>query len=293
MSRIHLFEWEDQNWFPSIFRNFITDHLVFHSKRLYDPVIPLLTGKLRQTGYRNIVDLCSGSGGPLQTVVPQCADELHTPIEAKMTDLFPNLDAFQAAHTKSEGAIGYLDESVNAMDCPKDLNGFRTMFTALHHFKPDEVQSILSDAANKRVPIGVFECTERSLFNATLTPIAATLSAFLLTPFLGSMSLARAIFTYLIPLAPFFLVWDGFVSALRTYSPKELESLTRQIDVPGYRWEIGKVSAFGHIGPYNITYLFGVPTGMGAEKRTHLVPAQPSQPDLPTGLSLKFALAWG
>lgn len=268
MPRVHLFEWEDQSWFPRTFRNFITDHLVFHTRRLYRPMIPLLSEKLRETGYTNIVDLCSGGGGPLQVVVPKCADELEASVDAKMTDLFPNLKAFRDAQRESDGSIGFLDESIDATNCPEDLDGFRTMFTALHHFRPDEVERILADAAAKRVPIGVFEFTERNVLNATVTPIAATLSALLLTPFLGRMSLMRLVFTYLIPLAPLFLVWDGFVSSLRTYSPRELDDLTRRVDAPGYRWEIGKVSAFGYIGPYNITYLFGVPVDSADSGRT-------------------------
>ena len=260
MPRLHIFEWEDQSWFPDIFRNFITDHLVFHVKRLYVPIVPMLSDKMRETGHTNIVDLCSGGGGPLQVLAPKCAEALGAEVGVTLTDLFPNLEAFEQAQSESNGLIGFRRESISAMDCPEELAGFRTMFTALHHFRPADVERILSDAADKGVPIGVFEFTERNILNATVTPLAALLSSFLITPFLGRMTASRFIFTYIVPLAPLFFVWDGLVSSLRTYSPKELDSITSRIDSPSYTWESGKISALGHVGPYNITYLFGVPS---------------------------------
>lgn len=259
MSRLHLFEWEDQSWFPEVFRNFITDHLVFHMRRLYVPIIPMLSDKMRQTGYANIVDLCSGGGGPLPAIAPKLAAELDVKVDVTLTDLFPNLEAFKRAQAESNGLINFRSESISALECPAELTGFRTIFTALHHFQPPEFKRILTDAASKGVPIGVFEFTERNLLNATITPIAALLSSFLITPFLGGMTLGRFTFTYIIPLAPVFFIWDGFVSSLRTYSPKELDDITREIDYPAYKWESGKISVIGYIGPYSITYLFGIP----------------------------------
>ena len=259
MSRLHLFEWEDQSWFPKVFRNFITDHLVFHMKRLYMPVAPILADRMRETGYTNIVDLCSGGGGPLEVLAPKCAEGLNVEVGVTLTDLFPNLEAFKQAQEASDGVINFRSESISAMDCPEELEGFRTIFTALHHFRPEDVSRILSDAANKGVPIGVFEFNERNFVNATVSPLAALLSSFLITPFLGHMTLSRFVFTYVIPIAPLFFAWDGFVSSLRAYSPKELDAITCQIDSTGYNWDSGKISAVGHIGPYNITYLFGIP----------------------------------
>ncbi|MET1255680.1 hypothetical protein [Aliikangiella maris] len=263
MARVHFFEWEDQKWFPHLFRNFITDHLVFHSTRLYQPVIQKLLDAMRITGYRSIVDLCSGGGGPLPKLIANHKENLDQPITATLTDLYPNLDAFERNHDLSDGAIKYLEKSTSAMDCPAELNGFRTIFTALHHFKPDDAKRILSDAMEKNVPIAAFEHTERSAVNIAAMPFAGFLGGLVLTPFVGKMTFSRFLFTYIIPLAPFFLMWDGIVSCLRTYTVKELEKLTEDLNKNGYRWEIGKISAVGHMGPYNVTYAIGFP---GEEK---------------------------
>jgi hypothetical protein len=259
MPRLHIFEWEDQAWFPALFRNFITDHLVFHVKRMYLPIVPLLSANLHKTGYTDIIDLCSGGGGPLPALVPKCSETLNAKVNVTLTDLYPNLNAFNKAKTMSNGLIDFRIESISAMECPSEFIGFRTMFSALHHFKPNDVKKILSDAAGKKTPIGVFEVTQRNFINTTLMPIVAFLGAFLITPFLGRMTIGRFVFTYVIPIAPFCLAWDGFVSCLRTYSPAELDEITKEIDCDAYMWESGKIPALNYAGPYNITYLFGIP----------------------------------
>lgn len=260
MGRLHLFEWEDQTWFPEAFRNFITDHLSFHVSRIYVDVIPLIVKVLKSTGDRRIVDLCSGGGGPLLALEPALSQSMGEQVAITLSDFYPNIDAFEAAKASSAGAIDYIRESVDATNCPESLAGMRTMFTALHHFKPEKAREILADAAAKRVPIGIFEPQERSLGAFILLPAVVFVGSFLLTPFLPRLTLARIIFTYCIPLMPLFFTWDAIVSCLRTYSPRELNALTRQIAAENYQWETGKIAKVLHGFVHtNITYLIGTP----------------------------------
>jgi hypothetical protein len=46
-------------------------------------------------------------------------------------------------------------------------------------------------------------------------------------------------FTYLIPLTPMTLLWDGIVSMLRIYSPKQMQTMTADLQASDYAWEIG------------------------------------------------------
>ena len=43
MARIHLFELEDQAWFPAVVRNYATDYLQYIQRRLklHTPIVPL------------------------------------------------------------------------------------------------------------------------------------------------------------------------------------------------------------------------------------------------------------
>src|SRR2546423_15315894 len=127
LPRLHLFELEDQPWFPDIVRDLATDYLCFIQKtlRLHRPIGPLLAESLRATGHRQIVDLCSGGGGPaLEIQKDLSADGVETRVV--LTDRFPNLLAFQRAAETSTGQIGFVAESVDARSVPDQLRRFRT-----------------------------------------------------------------------------------------------------------------------------------------------------------------------
>ena len=58
--------------------------------------------------------------------------------------------------------------------------------------------------------------------------------------------------TYLVPVAPLFLFWDGLVSGLRLYSVRELRAIVDSLPVNDYVWDLGALPF-----PRSITYLIG------------------------------------
>ena len=147
---------------------------------------------------------------------------------------------------------------VDARDVPAELNGFRTVFNAFHHFKPDDARAVLQSAVSARQPIGVFEIPERTIPIVIATMVFVPILVLLSTPFIRPFRLERLLFTYLIPLVPLTCFWDGFVSQLRAYTPDELRGLADSLGGVGYEWKAGKVSVAGS-GPPNLTYLVGRP----------------------------------
>lgn len=67
MARIHLFELEDLNWFPTFLRNYLTDYLKFLANqiKIYRPIIPILQKRIDNCGNNQIIDLASDGGGGL------------------------------------------------------------------------------------------------------------------------------------------------------------------------------------------------------------------------------------
>lgn len=63
MRRVHLFEFEDQKWFPAFLKNYGTDFLQFLSNatKMYKPIAPRLAAASNKTHTHKIIDL--GSGG--------------------------------------------------------------------------------------------------------------------------------------------------------------------------------------------------------------------------------------
>lgn len=177
MGRIHLFEFEDQKWFPGFLRNYGTDFLQFLSNKtkMYKPIIPIVK------------------------------------------------------------------------------KGLRTQFLSLHHFRPNDAKLILQNAVDTNSSIAIFEAQERSL-PSILAMLFSPVSVLLTTPFIRPFKLGRIIFTYLIPVVPLFVLWDGVVSSFRTYSVKEMNDLVSKLkEAENYEWEINKVKS----GPGIILYLLG------------------------------------
>nr|QEO74384.1 hypothetical protein [uncultured bacterium] len=260
MKRLHLFEWEDQRWLPCVFRDFITDHLHYSIERgqLFVPIVPLLHRALTASGETQIIDLCSGGSGPYPGLVRRLEEDFGMRVPVTLTDLFPNQNAIARAAAEGGGLVTYRAEPTSAFDVPSELKGLRTIFTALHHFRPADVKLLLADAVAKRRPIAAFEFLERRVSTLMKIGTFAFLSGILSTHRVGNLTAARALSTYLLPLGPFFYSWDGMVSCLRTYTPDDLRALTADLS-EDYHWEIGQVDARQKFGQYKITYVIGLP----------------------------------
>ena len=240
--RLHLVEIHDLAACPVSLRDALTDFLAFsvNLAGAYDPAGPLLRRAIAQSGARRIVDLCSGAGGPWHRL----ASEVGVPV--LLTDLYP--------HRDGTGALPLHPEPVDARAVPPALDGFRTIFTAFHHFRPEEARAILADAVKCRQGIGIFEVARRA--PREIAVIALTwLGILLAEPFVRPWRWSRFVWTYLPPVLPLVGTFDGVVSCLRTYTKAELGELVQGLD--GYEWDIGDFR--GGWSPLRGTYLIGTP----------------------------------
>lgn len=268
MKRRHLFEFEDQAWFPALLRDAVTDFLreaLVVGNRMYAPVVPLLERTLKHSGTDTIIDLCSGGSGPWAHLKADLA-AAGVPVTLVLTDKYPNLDAFaQTARAISDGRVTYHQASVDARQVPEDLDGVRTLFTALHHFRPEQAQGILADAYHRRVGIGIFEFSERRPQTVLTSMVLAPTLVLLTMPKLRP-DWRRLALTYLLPVIPAATTWDAVVSNLRTYTVDELREMVRDFDDPGYAWEVDQLPGKGRQRP--VTYLLGYPTDRDSATRT-------------------------
>jgi hypothetical protein len=133
------------------------------------------------------------------------------------------------------------------------------MFTAFHHFDPESARAVLRDAAQRREPIAIFEVTQRSALAVGTVAISPAL-VLLFTPFIRPFTWSRLLFTYLVPALPVFVLFDGLVSCMRSYSPSEMLRIAREADVDGFAWESGTLATRT---PLPVTYLVGYPVDAG------------------------------
>jgi len=257
--RFHLFEFEDQSWFPNIIRIGGTDYLryLLIATEVYKPCIGLLNETLKQTGEAIIVDLCSGGGGYVEQVYNELKKITPRDISITLTDKFPNIEAYEHLQNKTSGGIRFDTRSIDAANVPHDLKGLRTIFSAIHHFHPAQVRSILQNAADNNTPIAIFDGGDKSIFGILGVLIIHPVALLLFTPFFKPFKLSRLLFTYIIPLIPLYTVWDGCASILRLYRPTELLKIANDVSPGTYKWTAGKTkSRFG----LHASYLVGIPT---------------------------------
>lgn len=258
MARIHAPELEDEAWCPPVLRDGLTGFLQIAAEtlRIYDCAAGLVADVVKRNGARRVVDLCSGGGGPLLRLREAMVAQHAVDIEAVLTDLYPNLGAFESAESRGAGRVRAVRESVDATDVPPALDGVRTLFNAFHHFRPELARKIVEDAARKRQPFVSLEVVERrpqTVLFLMGTPIAAAA----LTPWATPLTPGRLFFTYALPLIPMGIWWDGMMSCLRSYSVDELTALTADLNDDGYGFRVERIEVPWQ--PLRITALVGEP----------------------------------
>ena len=257
--RLRLFEFEDLPWFPAVIRAGMMDYLRFMISTLgtYRPIAPLLADGLRRSGQTQLLELGAGAGGGTETMLAALHTLGQPNTRITLTDLYPQPAAWADISRRTHGAIGYEAAPVNALAVPAHLSGFRTIFSAFHHFPPKAAEAMLRDAVRANTGIGVFEGAGKHWAELLLACTVLPVAQLLLTPFFRPFRLSRLVFTYLIPVIPLCTIWDGAVSLLRMYSPTELLGLAQTADPTGqFTWQAGKKRHWW--GP-QVTYLVGWP----------------------------------
>ena len=255
MKRKHLFEFEDQRWFPGFLRNYLTDFLQFVSNKfnIYKGIVPLLSDTLKESGNTTIIDLASGGGGGLINLA-DALERDHPGLNIVLTDYYPNEKAFTYT-VKQSSKFSFRTDSVDARNVPESLQGLRTQFLSLHHFREDDAVKILQNAVDSKNAIALFESQERNV-KSVIAMIFSPLNVLFVTPLIRPFSVGRIVFTYIVPMVPLFVMLDGILSALRTYTVPEMEELVSRVKGnENYNWKIGKAKS----GPATILHLIGTP----------------------------------
>lgn len=218
---------------------------------------PKLCEIVKITGITEILDLCSGSGGPFPELAMELKKIYGIPVKVSLSDLYPGRTVSPDI-VRSYPDITYISQSIDASYIPFESKSIRTMFLGFHHMPEHKAKSILYDAYVKGDPICIFEISERS-WRGILMSIFVPVIILLFTPCIKP-KLSRLLFTYVIPLIPLMMTWDGFVSQLRTYSVEELMEMTAHMHGNGYSWDIGTINNAWL--PLKLPYIAGIPGTM-------------------------------
>ncbi len=260
MKRIHIFEFEDYPWFPNWIRKYMTRLIIVVHKFMNTSEIlaDLIAKVIKQTGDKDIIDLCSGSGGPMIEVaeILKTKYDFHN-LKLELTDLYPNTEVAEQINTDDNPDISYNLTPVNATQISKQKKGLRTMICSLHHMKPAVARNILNDAKTNGQAICIYEISDNSppiIFNFIFLPVTF-IFCFIVTLFSKPKSIGQLFFTFIIPIIPIFYAWDGAMSNARTYTLSDMDELLEGLHSDDYKWEKGAIKGKGG----NKLYLLGIP----------------------------------
>lgn len=251
MNRVHAVELEDLPWVPSVLRDGGTDllDLGFAKTGFYDGVADKLAALLAATGERRLHDLCSGGGGGALQLRERLREQ-GVAFALTLTDRFPNAAGAARVAALGDPDTRYASEPADAMAAGGDAPGVRTMSGALHHFRPEDVTRLIGAVVARRLPLAFFDVAASPAIRKlpwVLAPLPLALNMLMLavgslalTPLVRPARPASWLFTYVLPLIPALVAWDGTISALRAYTPDELLALARAVPgADGYRWDAG------------------------------------------------------
>ena len=256
-------EMHDYDWFPDVWRRGMTDFLSCFATCFfqYEPAFPLIAGMMRKSGLRKLCDLCSGGSGYLLSLLGYLRKNGITVSGMELTDKYPNLVAFERISRRSGGAVSYISSSVDALNPPFDEQEIRLIFSAMHHFSPDELKSIINRARKDNCAIGLFDYCCRAPVRAIPQLILLMPHIFIIMPFAGPFSWGKMFWTYILPAIPLALLTDSIISRWNGYSPSELKAIIDKLPDNTYEWECGSKLNFLRTG--KVVYLTGCPKPQG------------------------------
>ncbi|PTB69122.1 hypothetical protein BBK36DRAFT_2494 [Trichoderma citrinoviride] len=257
--RLQLFEIDDQPWFPAFLRSRVQGGLTlaWNSNTPLQPQSPAhiaASTLIQEIGSPlpsyTFIDFCAGAGGPTPAIQRAINGHLSaqgkTPVDFVLTDLHPNVAAWKSL-VKGEGPrLMFERESVDASNAPRHVverkDGKRVMRLfnlSFHHFDDALARDILKDTVNTSHGFAIFELQHRNLADA-VTVLMLGVAAIALAPLLAWKwkSPATLVFSWVIPVLPFVMVFDGLVSCLRTRTAEEIEALLRGCGADTSLWEM-------------------------------------------------------
>lgn len=267
MKRIQLFEFEDFHWLPKVVRTGVTDLLqVFHKLiGTKDVLTQLLDYCQSKMSYNQIIDLGSGSGGPMIEVLQSinASKGVGEKIDLRLSDKYPNQAVVTQINAAKLDHISYHSESVDATDFANMPKGLKTMIASFHHMPPETAQKILHAAQQNKEAILIYELAENNIplivwwILLPLSLLILIIMALVLSLFVRPIKLTSLLFTFLIPVLPLVYAWDGQASLVRTYTIDDVRELIGPESSDDYVWEIEQVKkSNGKKAGY---YIFGYP----------------------------------
>lgn len=258
LPRLHLVEMEEVAWVPLFMRHAVVSALGLILRTIKAYHYGFDDFARWAAGGREVLDLGSGSGDHIAELIRSDVDAAgESPISYCLSDLAPDVERFHAVQQKFPSRVRYVRGSLDATRVGPTLGGdLRSMFGAFHHLRPEQARALLADAALHSNGVFIFEPLTRrvsSLLSNVMGLLFGVAAAFIVRPFDWRV----ALFSTVIPIIPLLLVFDGVVSALRSYTVQEVEAMIASLPSNDFDWQVKEVRGRGMLAGFRCLVVMG------------------------------------
>ncbi|PPD20322.1 MAG: hypothetical protein CTY22_04695 [Methylomonas sp.] len=235
---MRLFEFGDMDMVPELYHVYLRKYLTFFYKafgyhRLWVPGFAEFILKIKK---QDLMECCSGSGDVLLMIDAELDESKFKNIRYILSDIRPNPEFCGRINLMPGDRFKYLNESVDIVSKHAEYSYPKIFINSFHHFSKEQVVGIFNANLGNNNEIIIMEYVRKS-FLGFLSMVVGPLVVFLTLPFVVRLKHlpVMAFFTYLLPIFPLMMLWDGIVSCLHEYSDKEIKQI---IDEMGYKVNI-------------------------------------------------------
>lgn len=253
LPRIQWFEFNEAEWVPDTVRHAIQRSITFDvwcMGSFRGKFADCFARWLERTGAEEVLDIASGSVGPVLSLLQGLRRRGVTPPRFRLSDLYPDVARFASVSLRgplwSDDLRQYLTYEREPVDALADpLPGGHRFFSLIniaHHFPPSTLRRILANLVRQGRGVFIADTFYRSLRFVPLiacSPLASWAAPLLVRPF----SWAHLLWGTLLPIVPLLTMHDAMVSALRSYNPDEWRAMVAELPPNDFEWEIGRLPA--------------------------------------------------
>lgn len=250
--RYQAFQWTNQPWMPKFLRKCADEYLDFlvGFMGINRPFLPLFQELFNLTKPNTVVVLNGMTGGGPAFM----ASELRSMRGGHLTMTLSD-DHLDKARALQIGELsGETLDSISSLATTVQGPAVAVAINSFHRLSNEKAILTLKEVSEKFDGVLIAEGNNRSprqVFGMLIAvPALVFATAFFVPPF----SIKRLLFTYLIPLIPLVVVWDGIAALFRIFPPEDLLMLAEQAGRSDYEWKSAKVP--NHRGGFYI-YLMG------------------------------------
>lgn len=242
MGRKQAFQFTSQPWFPSFLRKQVDEFLDFMVRlpRANRPFLPLFDELLAHSKARVVVGFDGQDGGGLAHI----ASEVGGPRNAELSVVLAD-ERWSPARVERVEELAA--RPVEVLTCPAREaaerfkgRGVGVYINSFHRLGRGEDRAALAELVNRDLDVFIGEGNNNSLWQVVGMTVFVPVLMFLFTPLVKPFRLSRLFFTYLVPVIPFVVVWDGLAALFRLHRPEDFEALAKSVGRSDYVWKAGK-----------------------------------------------------